>query len=114
MYYKLTIPEGANIYDIADMVALAVESAGANWLRRSPPRRGASASTRLDGRLSTPGTYYLTDDTDTLKLMERMVAQSRDFYPPPIRAPGSWPEYAEVITLALMIEKEAVIRLTSR
>ncbi|OPZ60861.1 MAG: putative aminodeoxychorismate lyase [Deltaproteobacteria bacterium ADurb.Bin510] len=113
MYYKLTIPEGANIYDIADMVAASGRISRREFLAAalSPAtaRRFGIDAPSMEGFLY-PETYYLTDDTDTLKLMERMVAQFRDFYPPAYqeRARVLGLSTLEVITLASMIEKEAV------
>ena len=109
--YRLTIPEGYNLVQIADAVAAAGLAPAADFLAvaRDPETAkalGIHADT-LEGYLF-PDTYYFPRGLDSATIIATMVKQFRAAFKP------AWHEQAkaigmtvhEVVTLASIIEKE--------
>jgi len=109
--YRLTIPEGFNLVQIADAVAEAGLAPAESFLdtTRDPntaKRLGIAAQT-LEGYLF-PDTYYFPRGLDSYAIIDTMVQQFRAAFAP------HWEERAqalhmtlhEVVTLASIIEKE--------
>ena len=111
-HHILTVPEGATLRDIADLV----ESADLGS-RESVLELGSSSAfieslglnvPTLEGYLF-PDTYYLTRDMGVADLLTVMVGTLERNYPPEIAARAEKLEMSKhaVITLASLIEKEA-------
>jgi UPF0755 protein len=109
--YRLTIPEGFNLVQIAAAVAAAGLDSEKSFLAvaRNPETAqalGITADT-LEGYLF-PDTYYFPRDLDSMTIITAMVKQFRAAFKP------AWQERAkelgmtvhEVVTLASIIEKE--------
>ena len=114
MYFRLTVPEGSNIYDIAELAAATGKINKREFidtaLSPSTARYFGFDAPNMEGFLY-PETYYLTERTTSLKLMERMVAQFHKHFPEKYqnRAQEMGMSTMDVITMASMIEKEAVV-----
>jgi len=109
--YRLTIPEGYNLVQIAAAVAAAGLATEKDFLdtARDPEaakQQGIEAET-LEGYLF-PDTYYFPRELDSITIIATMVRQFRAAYKP------DWKQRAndlgmtlhEVVTLASIIEKE--------
>jgi UPF0755 protein len=109
--YRLTIPEGYNLVQIAEAVAAAGLESEATFLdaTRDPESArslGIEAAT-LEGYLF-PDTYYFPKGLDSAAIIATMVKQFRAAFKP------AWEQQAkalgmtvhEVVTLASIIEKE--------
>ncbi|WP_372679071.1 endolytic transglycosylase MltG [Desulfosarcina sp.] len=109
--YRLTIPEGYNLVQIAAAVSAAGLESEETFLeaardRETARRLGIEADT-LEGYLF-PDTYYFPRGLDSATIITTMVKQFRTAYKP------AWEQQAkavgmtvhEVVTLASIIEKE--------
>lgn len=109
--YRVTIPEGYNLYQIADLVSsLTLVSKEqflrtahdplflANWLIPSPSVEG----------FLFPESYFFSKPVTAEKIMETMIQRFRENYTPEIefRAKKLGMILKEVVTLASIIEKE--------
>ena len=109
--HKLTVPEGYNTYQIADLVAQAGLASKADFIRAATDaalvrKMGLDAET-FEGYLF-PDTYYFPKDVSVEKILSTMIQRFRDIFLP------DWRERAkdlgftvnQVVTLASIIEKE--------
>ncbi len=107
-FYELTVPEGANIFDIAASVARFDFMNSNDFLRaaRNPSliRDLAPQAPTLEGYLF-PATYRITRSTTVQQLCAMMTSQFRKHWQD---LQGSAPNRAvnDVVTLASMVEKE--------
>ncbi|MGD8700876.1 MAG: endolytic transglycosylase MltG [Desulfosarcina sp.] len=109
--YRLTIPEGYNLVQIAAAVAAAGLESEKNFLEtaRNPQTAGALGidAQTMEGYLF-PDTYYFPRGLDSATIIATMVKQFRTAFKP------EWEQQAkrlglsvhEVVTLASIIEKE--------
>ena len=113
-HHVLTVPEGATLRDIADLVEDADLGSSDSVIELgSDPAfiesLGLSAPT-LEGYLF-PDTYHLTRDMGVAHLLMLMVRTLDRNYPPEIAVKASELNFSrhDVITLASLIEKEAQV-----
>lgn len=108
-YYELTVPEGSNIFDIAQRVDQLEILKGADFLReaRNPAiiRDLAPKAPSLEGYLF-PSTYRLTRSTTAPQLCRMMTDLFRKKWQE-IAKPGV--PVDEAVTLASLVEKETAI-----
>ncbi len=109
--YKITIPEGYNLKQVASIIAKAKLGAKADFLRAATNsffvyKQGINAET-FEGYLF-PDTYHFPKDTTPEKIIAAMVKRFRSIFNP------EWKKRAkdlnlsihQVVTLASIIEKE--------
>jgi UPF0755 protein len=109
--HKLTVPEGYNTYQIADLVAQAEFASKADFIRAATDaalvhKMGLDAET-FEGYLF-PDTYYFPKDVSVEKIISTMIQRFQAIFVP------AWRERAkhlgftvnQVVTLASIIEKE--------
>jgi len=109
--YKITIPEGYNLKQVASIIAKAKLGAKADFLRAATDsffvyKQGINAET-FEGYLF-PETYYFPKDITPEKIIATMVKRFRSIFTP------EWKKRAkdlnlsvhQVVTLASIIEKE--------
>lgn len=111
--YRITIPEGSTVYDIGAIVAETGLLVKTDFIRSAQSVEttrffGINAPS-MEGFLY-PDTYYLAPHMTPLEIMAKMVNRFHEVCPPDmderLRELGmSW---AEVLTLASIIQKEAV------
>ena len=103
-FVELTVPEGANIFDIAELVASRSSLTADSFLKAARNtaliRDLAPMAQSLEGFLF-PATYRLTHSTTADDLCRQMVAQFRKEW---IRLGGG--DATRVVTLASIVEKE--------
>jgi UPF0755 protein len=111
---RFAVPEGYSIFQIAELLEKQSIVARETFLKQCVNRTLLSKlgipAKSVEGFLS-PRTYTIKPDTDATSLIEEMVAQFRLTYDRKFAKQASrvgLPEL-EVLTLASMIEKEAVI-----
>jgi UPF0755 protein len=112
-YYSVTIPEGYNMYDIAEAVSRTGAITREQFLAAA--RHGeriaayAQGAQTLEGFLF-PDTYRITRHTTADHLIEQMLRRFRDvFRELRAGAPSPTRNILEVVTLASLIEKETAI-----
>ncbi|HNY65684.1 MAG TPA: endolytic transglycosylase MltG [Deltaproteobacteria bacterium] len=111
--YRITIPEGSTIYDVGAIVAETGLLSKADFVRIASSEDtteffGIDAPT-MEGFLY-PDTYYLAPHMTSLEVMAKMVSRFNDICPKDIKARCEelGMSLPEVITLASIIQKEAV------
>jgi len=109
--HKLTVPEGYNIYQIADLVAEAGFAARADFISKAKDaalvhKMGLDADT-FEGYLF-PDTYYFSKGADVEKIISTMVDRFRDVFGPQWRERATQLGFTvnQIVTLASIIEKE--------
>jgi UPF0755 protein len=111
-YYELTVPEGSNIFDIANALdALGVigsqpflkAARDTSLIRDLAPR-----AQTLEGFLF-PSTYRVTRRTTAEQLCKRMTDQFRKEWQQLTAGRGAPPDVEKVVTLASLVEKETGI-----
>ena len=106
--YRLTVPEGSNIFDIARLLDGQGIVSGDEFRRaaQSPDlvRDLAPEAKTLEGFLF-PATYYLTRDTTAQELAERMTQQFRRVW----KKMGGKADIYSRVTLASLVEKETSV-----
>ncbi len=107
-YYEVTIPEGSNIFDIAQTVGELGFIKSEDFLKaaRNPALISSLAPTApsLEGYLF-PSTYRLTRSTTAAQVCQMMVEQFKQRWKELQRA-GKPVEVNRTVTLASMVEKE--------
>jgi len=110
--YKVTIPEGYNIYQVADTVSYVLTGINKDdFIRRAKSKEFAKSlgldAPMLEGYLF-PDTYYFTKDTHLDAIITKMVNNHKRFFSErqTERAKALGMTLHEVITLASIIEKE--------
>ena len=109
--HKLTIPEGYNIYQIAEMVAMAEFGTKLDFIKMATDialvrKNGLEAET-FEGYLF-PDTYYFPKEVTIEKIISTMVYRFRSVFTPGWKARASELGFKvhQVVTLASIIEKE--------
>lgn len=111
--YKVTIPEGSNIFDVADVLLAKGLGDRHEFIRLARSRQTAKFfdldAPTMEGYLF-PETYFLSPDMTPLEIMGIMVNQLHHVYTPNLanKARDWGLSENEVITLASIVEKEAV------
>lgn len=110
-YYEVTIPEGSNIFDIANDVDRLGFIKGADFLKvaRDPAliEDLAPGAPSLEGYLF-PSTYRLTRRTTALQVCRMMTELFRKRWDE-VRGEGQGSDVNRTVTLASLIEKETGI-----
>ncbi|MGC9325069.1 MAG: endolytic transglycosylase MltG [Desulfomonilia bacterium] len=112
--YRITVPEGSTIFDIADIIASTSLVAREEFLLKARNRETTSffdlSAPSVEGYLF-PDTYFLAPHMTPLEIMAKMISRFRALYTNDmmLRAEELGLSRLEVITLASIIEKEAVI-----
>jgi UPF0755 protein len=111
--YRITIPEGSNIYDVGAIVAETGLLSKSDFIRiaTSPSTTeffSIDAPT-MEGFLY-PDTYYLAPHMTSLEIMSKMVNRFNEVCPANIkkRCKELGMSMPEIVTLASIIQKEAV------
>jgi UPF0755 protein len=112
-YFEFTIPEGSNIFDIAQALEAARVMPAADFLRvaedPTPIRDLAPQAKTLEGFLF-PSTYRLTHSVTATELCRQMTDQFRKHWKKLTAARERGPESVpEVVTLASLVEKETAL-----
>jgi UPF0755 protein len=107
-YFSLTIPEGFNLFDIADAVAQTGVVSRQEFLRAAA--EGARISDLAPGAASLegflfPDTYRLTRHTTAEELIGQMLQRFRQVW----ADLGSPPQARELVTLASLVEEETSV-----
>lgn len=107
-YFSLTIPEGFNVFDIADAVARTGVLSRQEFLRAAG--EGARVSDLAPGVQSLegflfPDTYRLTRHTTADELIGQMLQRFRQVW----TELGSPPNVLEVVKLASLVEEETSV-----
>lgn len=109
--HKLTVPEGYNIYQIADLVAEAGFAERADFIRAARDadlvqKMGLDADT-FEGYLF-PDTYFFPKEAGVEKIISTMVERFRDVFRPEWRQRADQVGFTvnQIVTLASIIEKE--------
>ena len=112
--YRITIPEGSNLFAIGEIIAttglLTKEDFIESARHKEAPEFFGLASPSMEGFLY-PDTYYLSPNMTALEIMARMVERFNQVYTEDMdkQAQALGMSKTEVVTLASMIEKEAVL-----
>ncbi|HOO44785.1 MAG TPA: endolytic transglycosylase MltG [Deltaproteobacteria bacterium] len=112
--YRITIPEGSNLFAIAEIVAATGLMTKENFIESSLHEKSPAffglASPSMEGFLY-PDTYYLSPNMTALEIMARMVERFNQAYTDDMdrQAQALGMSKTEVVTLASIIEKEAVL-----
>jgi len=111
MLHKLTVPEGYNTYQIADLVAQAGFAAKADFVSAATDavlvhKMGLDAQT-FEGYLF-PDTYYFPKEVSVEKIISTMVQRFQAVFVPEWRERAKQLGFTvnQVVTLASIIEKE--------
>ena len=108
-FYELTVPEGSNIFDIAQSVNQLGFLKGADFLKvardPAPIRDLAPAAPTLEGYLF-PSTYRVTRNTTVQQLCRMMTDLFRKKWNE--LQPGN-ASVNEIVTLASLVEKETAV-----
>jgi UPF0755 protein len=109
--HKLTVPEGYNIHQIADLVAQEGFATKADFIRAATDaelvrKMGLDADT-FEGYLF-PDTYYFPKDVSVEKIISTMVQQFQAIFKPEWRERAKQVGFTvnQIVTLASIIEKE--------
>ena len=109
--YKLTIPEGYNIYQIADLVADAGLGIQGDFIRAATDtkfvhKKGLNADT-FEGYLF-PDTYLFPKDVSIDGIVSTMISRFKSVFNPEWKARAAELGFSvhQVVTLASIIEKE--------
>ena len=111
--YRITIPEGSNLFAIGEIIAstdlLTKENFIQNAQHKDSPEFFGLNSPSMEGFLY-PDTYYLSPNMTALEIMARMVERFHQVFTPEMQqqADALGLSKTEIITLASIIEKEAV------
>ncbi len=112
---KLTVPEGANIFDIANGLAKLEVTGQQDFLSAARSIKTCEffqiEAPSMEGFLY-PDTYYLAKEMTPIEIMGRMVSRFHQAYPASYeqRAAELNLSRLEVVTLASIIEREAVVQ----
>ena len=112
--YIVTIPEGSDVYDVADRLSAKGLVSRKGFLDVALSPRTAAFfgihSPSMEGYLF-PDTYFLSPNMTPLEIVAEMVRRFREVYTPDFAARASelGMSQNEVVTLASIIEKEAVL-----
>jgi UPF0755 protein len=110
--YKITIPEGSDIYAIGDILTTTGMFSRREFIktaqRQSTPEFFGLNAPSMEGFLF-PDTYFLGPNMTAMEIISRMVGRYHKVYTPDMqaRAKRIGLNDLEVITLASMIEKES-------
>lgn len=113
LMYKVTIPEGSNIFDIGNILSAKGLINKDEFIRLANSKELLEFfnldTPTMEGYLS-PETYYLSPNMTPIEIMGVMINQFHHVYTPELaeRAGDLGLSPKEVITLASIIEKEAV------
>jgi len=113
--YRITIPEGYTLFQIADSVSTAGLMPRDKFLSGARNRASMDffriSAPSMEGFLF-PDTYYLAPHMTPLEIMAKMVGRLRSVYTPDMdqRAKELGMSKLQAITLASLIEKEASAR----
>ncbi len=111
--YRITIPEGSNIFDIADIIAETGLLLRHDFITSASSRDSAAFfgidAPSMEGFLY-PDTYYLFPHMTALEIMAKMVERFHQAYSSGMQQQAGLlgMSTSEVITLASIIQKEAV------
>lgn len=109
-YYELTIPEGSNMFDIADAVDQLGFLKARDFLKvarnPAPIRDLAPKAPTLEGYLF-PSTYRVTRQTTVEQLVRLMLAEFRRQWAK--LNPASGTDVNATVTLASLVEKETAV-----
>lgn len=109
--HKLTVPEGYNIYQIADLVAQAGFATQTDFIKAATDaelvRRMGLVADTFEGYLF-PDTYYFPKDVSVEKIIATMVEQFQAIFLPEWRERAKQLGFTvnQIVTLASIIEKE--------
>ncbi|MEJ2166253.1 MAG: endolytic transglycosylase MltG [Desulfobacterales bacterium] len=109
--HKLTVPEGYNIYQIAELIAQAGFATQADFIRVATDaelvRKMGLVADTFEGYLF-PDTYYFPKDVSLEKIISTMVEQFQAIFVPEWRKRAKQIGFTvnQVVTLASIIEKE--------
>ncbi len=109
--YKLTVPEGLNIYQIADRVAEAGFAQNSSFIAAATDadraRKNGIPAETFEGYLY-PETYYFPKSVSTKTIVSSMVKRFRMVFKPEWEERGKQLGFSihQVVTLASIIEKE--------
>lgn len=112
--YRITIPEGSNIFAVGEIIAatglLTKEEFIQSAMRKGSPEFFGLDAPSMEGFLY-PDTYYLSPNMTALEIMARMVERFNQVFTLDMQkqADALGLSKTGVITLASIIEKEAVI-----
>lgn len=112
--YRVTIPEGSNIFDIGEIVAATDLITKQEFIRSAQDSKTTSFfgidAPSMEGYLY-PDTYSLSPHMTPLEIMAKMVYRSNQVYTHDMhqRSDTLGLSRTQVLTLASIIEKEAVI-----
>jgi len=110
--YKITVPEGSDIFDIADIVAATGLISKETFIHIATSKDSAQffgiEAPSLEGYLY-PDTYFLAANMTPLEIMAKMINRFKHIYALEIQQKYQNPDFSllEIITLASIIEKEA-------
>ncbi len=109
--HKLTVPEGYNIYQIAELVEIAKFGTKADFIKAATDaslvsKNGIEAET-FEGYLF-PDTYFFPREADTVQIISAMMHRFRTVFTPEwiARSKDLGFTVHQIVTLASIIEKE--------
>lgn len=111
--YRITIPEGSNIFDIGEIVAATGLVSKQEFIQAAHDNRTTSFfgidAPSMEGYLY-PDTYFLSPHMTPLEIMAKMIYRLNQVFTPLIqqRSSSLGLSRTQVLTLASIIEKEAV------
>jgi len=111
--YRITIPEGSNIFDIGEIIAATGLITKQHFIRSAQDSRTTAFfsidTPSMEGHLY-PDTYFLSPHMTALEIMAKMVDRFNQVYTPKIQqqADALGMSTSQVLTLASIVEKEAV------
>lgn len=111
--YRVTIPEGANIFDIGEIIAATGLITKQDFIQSAQEEDttkffGIDAPS-MEGYLY-PDTYFLSPHMTALEIMSKMVGRFNEVYTHEMKQHADTTKMSttEIVTLASIIEKEAV------
>ncbi len=111
--YRVTIPEGSNLFDLGEIIAATGLISKQEFIQRAQDAETTAffgiETPSMEGHLY-PDTYFLSPHMTALEIMAKMVHRFNQVYTPKMqhRADALGLSTSQVLTLASIIEKEAV------
>ncbi|HHO77024.1 MAG TPA: endolytic transglycosylase MltG [Deltaproteobacteria bacterium] len=112
--YRITIPEGSDLFAVGDIIAATGLLTKEDFIRSASdtgsPEFFGLDSQSMEGFLY-PDTYYLSPNMTALEMMAKMVERFNQIFTPEMQqqADALGMTRTEIVTLASIIEKEAVL-----
>lgn len=114
LYYKITIPEGSNLFDIKEILKKNNLLAGKDFFSLIHSNEIMNEIKEINSDIKSPEgylfpeTYYLSKEEDVSLLIKRMIREFKKRYLEKLQSKSKISNFSvnELVTLASLIEKE--------